>query len=411
MRFIYSLAIVVYTSLIHAAAVINSKARMWVRGRQGWKRELKRRFPGGEKIIWVHCASLGEFEQGRPVIEMLREKAPDYKILLTFFSPSGYEIRKDWPFADHVCYLPADTPRNASAFTRIVDPEMVLFIKYEFWNNYITALHRREKPVYLISAIFRPGQIFFRWYGGFFRSLLKMYSHIFVQDTESKEMLSKIGILGVTVAGDTRFDRVRQIASQAKAIPRIETFASGEKIFMAGSSWKPDEEIIAEYINNFPGRMKWIFAPHEIDNPNIVKLERLLKVKHARFSDEDNDIADARVLIIDNIGILSSAYRYASVALVGGGFGKGIHNILEPACWGLPVLFGPNHQKFREAKDLLNAGGAFAFNNFEEFRYILDRLLDDGQFHQTASDISARYIDDNRGATKKIGAVLVKTRY
>jgi 3-deoxy-D-manno-octulosonic-acid transferase len=411
MRFIYSLVIFIYTGLIHLSALFNHKARLWVRGRKGWEKSLEGRFRQEEKTIWVHCASLGEFEQGRPVIEMLKEKSPGSKILLTFFSPSGYEIRKDWPFADHICYLPADTPGNAEKFVRIVNPELVLFVKYEFWRNYLTALHNRNIPVYLISAIFRPGQYFFRWYGGFFRSVLRKYRHVFVQDAGSEKLLSGIGISEVSVAGDTRFDRVVQIAGTAKIIPKIEAFACGEKIFMAGSSWRQDEEIMAEYINNYPGKMKWIFAPHEIDNPNIERLEKLLRVKYARFSEERSDYNDVRVMIIDNIGMLSSAYRYAYITAVGGGFGKGIHNVLEPACWGLPVLFGPNHEKFREAVDLLAAGGAFTYCDYKGFSDILDHLLSDADMYSRASDTSSGYIEENKGATEKIGAIVMTGRY
>jgi 3-deoxy-D-manno-octulosonic-acid transferase len=411
MRLIYSLVILLYTWIIHFTSLFNHKARLWVKGRKGWKKALEGRFSPGEKTIWIHCASLGEFEQGRPVIEMIRERAPGYKILLTFFSPSGYEVRKDWPFADHICYLPADTPANARAFTRIVNPEMVLFVKYEFWNNYITEIHRKNKPVYLISAIFREDQYFFKWYGGFFRAILRRYRHIFVQDKASGQLLSGIGISNFSVAGDTRFDRVLQIAGSAREIPVIEAFLNGEKVFMAGSSWRQDEEIMATYINSFPGRMKWIFAPHEIDNSNIERLEKLLRVKCARYSEEKSDLRDARVLIIDNIGLLSSAYRYAHISAVGGGFGKGIHNVLEPACWGLPVLFGPNHEKFREAKELLNEGGAFTYNDYDGFREILDRLLSDEDFYKRASAICSKFIDDNKGATGKIGAEVLKGRY
>jgi len=411
MRSLYSLAIIIYTGLIHLAALYNDKARLWVSGRKGWKKKLEKSFTPGEKTIWVHCASLGEFEQGRPVIEMIKERAPGFRILLTFFSPSGYEIRKDWPLADHICYLPADTRSNAEAFARIVNPEIVLFVKYEFWSNYLTALRRRDIPVYLISAIFRPGQHFFRWYGGFFRSILRKYSHIFVQDAGSEKLLSGIGISAVSVAGDTRFDRVVQIAASAKIIPMIEAFASGEKVFMTGSSWRQDEEIIAEYINNYPDRMKWIFAPHEIDNSNIERLGKLLKVRYARFSEGRSDFQDVRVLIIDNIGLLSSAYRYSCIAAVGGGFGKGIHNILEPACWGLPVLFGPNHEKFREAVDLLRSGGAFTYIDYGSFSDILNSLLSDSDLHARASEISAGYIEGKKGATGKIVEIVLARRY
>lgn len=411
MRFIYSLSILVYTGLIHLASLFNNKARLWVNGRKDWENKLKVKFAGGERTIWVHCASLGEFEQGRPVIEMIKEKAPGARILLTFFSPSGYEIRKDWPFADHVCYLPPDTHRNARTFISIVNPEMVLFVKYEFWHNYLSVLHRRKTPVYLISAIFRPGQIFFRWYGRFFRAMLRSYRHIFVQDRRSELLLADLGIREVSVAGDTRFDRVVQIAGSARSIPQIEAFAGGEKIFMVGSSWRPDEEIMALYINNYPDRMKWIFAPHEIDSSNIDRLEKLFRVKCARYSEKRSDFKDIRVLIIDNIGLLSSAYKYASISAVGGGFGKGIHNVLEPACWGLPVLFGPNHTKFREAVELIESGGAFTYNDYESFRDILNSLLTDNVKYSRACGISAKYIEENKGATAKIGMLVMAERY
>jgi 3-deoxy-D-manno-octulosonic-acid transferase len=408
MRLIYSLAIYFYTGLIYLVSPFNNKAKLWLRGRKGWKSELKKRIVAGDRIIWIHCASLGEFEQGRPVIEMIREREPGSKILLTFFSPSGYEIRKNWPFADYICYLPADIPGNAESFVQIVKPAVVLFVKYEFWNNYITALHRRKIPVYLISAIFRPGQVFFRWYGGFFRSILRKYRHIFVQDNTSEKLLSATGISSVSVTGDTRFDRVHQIAAAAKEIPVIENFGRGEKILLAGSSWPQDEEIIAEYINNYPGRLKWIFAPHEIDSANIDRLEKLLKVKHARYSEGRNDFNDVRVMIIDNIGLLSSAYRYAYIAAVGGGFGKGIHNILEPACWGIPVMFGPNYKKFREAVELINEECAVSFNSFESFRNSLDRLLEDKAFYLKSAKTASQYITKNTGASGAIMAEIFK---
>ena len=236
----------------------------------------------------------------------------------------------------------------------LVNPEFVIFVKYEFWNNYISVLYNKNIPLYLISGIFRPGQHFFKWYGSFFRNMLKKFKIIFVQDQQSLDLLSGIGMENILLAGDTRFDRVIQIAGTAKDIPQLEQFRGDEKLFLAGSSWKQDEEIIAQYINKFPDRMKWVFAPHEIDKPNIERLEKLFNVKYVRFSEFNEAAADARVLIIDNIGMLSSAYKYAYIAAIGGGFGKGIHNILEPACWGIPVMFGPNHEKFREAVDLIN---------------------------------------------------------
>jgi 3-deoxy-D-manno-octulosonic-acid transferase len=402
MRSIYSFFIIVYTGLIYLVSPFNRKAYLWKSGRKGWAEKLANRFSAKEKVIWVHCASLGEFEQGRPVIEKVREKMPDCRILVTFFSPSGYEIRKDWPFADYICYLPADTMSNAQKFIGLVKPQCVLFIKYEFWNNYITLLHKKGIPVYLVSGIFRPDQHFFKWYGGFFRNILKKYKLIFVQDKLSAVILSGIGIDNVIISGDTRFDRVYQIAQSARDIPVIENFSSGEKVALAGSSWPQDEEIIARYVNNFPEKMKWIFAPHEIDQQRIEKLENLFRVKTVRYSGYNDGLADARVLIIDNIGLLSSAYRYASLAVVGGGFGKGIHNILEPACWGLPVLFGPNHLKFREALDLLEKGGAFTFSNYDEFARIADRLDSDSDLRGKSAEIIRNYILANRGATEII---------
>jgi 3-deoxy-D-manno-octulosonic-acid transferase len=327
---------------------------------------------------------------------------PWFKILLTFFSPSGYEIRKNYDKADCISYLPSDTPLNASKFVEIVKPELVIFVKYEFWNNYISVIHKNKVPLYLISGIFRQGQHFFKWYGSFFRSMLRKFEKIYVQDTQSLELLKGIGIESVVIAGDTRFDRVAEIASAAKEIPLLEKFRGDEKLFLAGSSWRQDEEIIARYINNYPDRMKWVFAPHEIDESNIERLAKLLKVKYVRFSEYTEGAADARVLIIDNIGMLSSAYRYAYIAAIGGGFGKGIHNILEPACWGIPVVFGPNHERFREAVDLKKKGGAKSFITFDEFKGILDLWLEDEKLYKDSAEIAAKYVKENTGATEII---------
>ena len=408
MRFIYSFIITLYTGLIHLVSPFNRKAYLWVSGRRGWAEKLREKFSGDDKVIWVHCASLGEFEQARPVIEKIRSEKPEYRFLVTFFSPSGYEIRKDWPFADYICYLPSDTRINAEKFIKIVNPSVVLFIKYEFWNNFISVLHKNGVPVYLVSGIFRPGQHFFKWYGGFFREMLGKYTSIFVQDSASVEILAQIGIRNVILSGDTRFDRVYHIALSAKTIQVLEHFKSGEDLLLAGSSWPRDEDIIITYINNYPDRIKWVFAPHEIDQQGIERLEKLLTVKSVRFSDFKGGHSDARVLIIDNIGLLSSAYRYANVAVVGGGFGKGIHNILEPACWGLPVLFGPNHLKFREAVELLREGGAFSFSNYDEFRDIINMLLSDSELYRRASGTAKKYILSNRGATDMIVKLILK---
>jgi 3-deoxy-D-manno-octulosonic-acid transferase len=402
MILLYNLGILVYTAIAYIISPFNSKARLLVRGRKESFKIPEGKIRPGDRYIWVHCASLGEFEQGRPVIESIKKESPDMKIILTFFSPSGYEIRKNYGQADIVCYLPADTPGNAEKFIRLVKPELVIFVKYEFWNNYISAVNKHRIPLLLISSIFREEQIFFRWYGGFFRKILKKFSHLLVQDQKSVEMLKSIGIGNVTVAGDTRFDRVLEIAEAAKSIPQIDSFRGDEKLFLAGSSWKPDEEIISRYINEFPDRMKWIFAPHEIDRENVERLMKLFRVKCVKFSEYNEEGKDARVIIIDNMGMLSSAYRYAYIAAVGGGFGKGIHNILEPACWGIPVLFGPNHERFREAVDLISLGGALPFSNYDDFRSALEALISDGKLYDKSSQSAGKYVRENAGATRKI---------
>jgi 3-deoxy-D-manno-octulosonic-acid transferase len=408
MRVIYNIIIHLFSAVIYIGSIFNHKALLLVKGWKGCSELLKGKINPGDKIIWMHCASLGEFEQGRPLIESIKTGNPKIKIVLTFFSPSGYEIRKNYPGADYICYLPVDTPSNALEFISIVRPSLALFIKYEFWNNYISVLCRENIPLYLVSGIFRPEQLFFKWYGGFFRKILKKFTHFYVQDERSLELLRGIGISDVSVAGDTRFDRVTQIASTAKDLPVIENFRGNEKLFLAGSSWKQDEEIISDYINRYPEKMKWIFAPHEIDRSNIERLERLFRVKVVRYSEFRDDFNDARVMILDNIGMLSSVYRYAYIAEIGGGFGKGIHNILEPACWGIPVMFGPNHLKFREANDLIDLGGAKCFNNYEEFAFSLDNWLTDTKLYNGASGIAEKYISKNVGATKKIVHQILK---
>lgn len=389
-------------SIAKLFAPFNSKARQWTQGRKNWEALLKSNIDPENKYIWVHCASLGEFEQGRPLIEKLKNESPEYKVVLTFFSPSGYEIRKNYSFADYVCYLPADTPRNSRKFVSILNPALAIFVKYEFWYNYILRLDSAKIPLYLISGIFRPEQAFFRWYGVFFRKMLFRFTHIFVQDEKSEDLLKKAGLKNVSVAGDTRFDRVMQIAGSAKDIPQIDLFRNGEKVLLAGSSWPQDEEIIAGYINRYPENLKWIFAPHEIDKPNIDRLERLFSVRTVRFSAFTEESASARVMIIDNIGMLSSAYKYAFKAAIGGGFGKGIHNILEAACWGIPVVFGPNYRNFREANDLIRLNGARSYRNFGEFSRIVDSWIIDSGSYQAAARSAASYVKENAGATAMI---------
>jgi 3-deoxy-D-manno-octulosonic-acid transferase len=402
MKAIYNFGIFIYSSLAWILSPFNQKARLWIDGRRDWYEKLKQKIIPGEKYIWMHCASLGEFEQGRSVIEAIKAARPDFKIILTFFSPSGYEIRKKYQHADVISYLPSDTPGNAEKFISLINPRLAIIVKYEFWNNFIFTLKRKNIPLYLISGIFRPGQHFFKWYGSFFREILNNFSWIFVQDRQSFELLRGIGIENASVAGDTRFDRVMQIAGNAKDIPRIEYFRGNEKLFLAGSSWKQDEEIICRYINRYPDKMKWVFAPHEVNIKNIERLEKLITIKHVRFSQYIEKITDARVMIIDNIGMLSSAYRYAYIAAVGGGFGKGIHNVLEPACWGIPVLFGPNHEKFREAEDLIRNGGAKSFNSYDSFKNAIDVLLNNEILYSRAAEAAGNFVKENTGATGKI---------
>jgi 3-deoxy-D-manno-octulosonic-acid transferase len=409
MRILYNLSILAYSLLVHLTSPFNIKAKQWWEGRKDWQKRLSEKIRPGDKVVWIHCASLGEFEQGRPVIEEIRKLKPGVKIVLTFFSPSGYEIRKNYAFADYICYLPSDTRSNAAAFIKLLHPETAIFVKYEFWNNYISELKRNDIPLYLISGIFRRNQHFFKWYGAFFRQMLLKFEKIYVQDDNSLQLLNGIGIKNAEVTGDTRFDRVKQIAGAAKDIPQLGSFRGEEPMFLAGSSWKPDEEIISEYINRNPEKMKWVFAPHEIEEENIARLEKLFSVKSVRFSQYNGNQADARVLIIDNIGMLSSAYRYAYIAAVGGGFGKGIHNVLEPACWGIPVLFGPRHEKFREAVELINENGGMTFDSYEKFSSLLNKLLDDKVFYLKSAESAGLYVSKNTGATEKIlGDLLTK---
>ena len=408
MRIIYNIGIHIYDFLIFIYSFFNEKASLLYKGRKGWYEKLKQCVVPDEKYFWTHCASLGEFEQGRPVIESFKKRHPDYKIIVTFFSPSGYEIRKNYKEADIVCYLPSDTPRNAKLFVDVVKPSVAVIVKYEIWCNILNAVADSGTPLYLISGIFRPQQRFFKWYGDVFRKTLRKFDTFFVQDEQSKQLLKSIGIEKVLVTGDTRFDRVMQIADAAKDIPQILSFKGDEKLFLCGSSWHGDETIIKQYINKNPNKMKWIFAPHEIDKANVDRLASLFTTSVARFSTFTEDDIEKRVLIIDNIGMLSSAYRYADIAAVGGGFGKGIHNILEAACWNIPVLFGPNHEKFKEAVDMLRIGGAKCYSNYDDFEAAMDSWLSDEALWQKAANEAGKYVKNSSGATQKIIDVIEK---
>jgi len=403
MKIIYNLGITIFTFGLFFSSLFNKKARLFRSGRKGIFDLLQDKIDSKDKIIWFHCASLGEFEQGRPVLELVKEKRPNNKILLTFFSPSGYEIKKNYPLADYIFYLPLDTKKNAEQFIRIVQPEMAVFVKYEFWYHYLHTLAGKNIPVYLISANFRTNQVFFKWYGRFFRNMLFLFSHLFVQNQRSQELLLSINADRISVAGDTRFDRVCSITAQHKRLPVIEAFRNNQFTLVAGSTWKEDEDLLIRFINEHGEGRKWILVPHEIREDHISRMIRLLKRPVIRFSEtESKNCSEADVLIIDNIGMLSSLYYYGNIAYIGGGFGKGIHNILEAAAYGIPVLFGPQYSAFQEALDLVKLEGAFSVKSYKELMNILQQLLDNPEHLKNSGTIAEEYVKSNLGATKSI---------
>ena len=399
---LYNLAIGIYDLIVHIMAPFSRKPRKMMKGHWVVYELLRQQIEKDARYIWFHAASLGEFEQGRPLIEKIRAKYPDYKILLTFFSPSGYEVRKNDRGADVVCYLPFDKPRNVKKFLDISNPVMAFFIKYEFWKNYLDELNKRRIPVYSVSSIFRKDQIFFKWYGGTYRNVLKNFDYLFVQNEASRRFLSKIGINKVTVVGDTRFDRVLQIREEAKELPLVEKFKGDSFTLVAGSSWGPDEDLFLEYFNTHP-EMKLIIAPHVIDENHLVEIISKLKRPYVRYTRADErNVQKADCLIIDCFGLLSSIYRYGEVAYIGGGFGVGIHNTLEAAVYGIPVVFGPKYQKFMEAKQLIEAQGAFSISNYEELGSLFDRFLTYEHFHRETGSNAGFYVTNNAGATDKV---------
>lgn len=408
-RFIYNLVIGIYGLAIRLAAPFSAKARQWTTGRKDWPARLRvaRQTTGEGPLIWIHCASLGEFEQGRPLIEWLKEHHPNYKILLTFFSPSGYEIRKNYDRADVVFYLPLDTPRNARRFLEIVQPQLVIFVKYEFWMHYLRGLQQKEIPHILISAIFRADHWFFKSYGAPFRRFLAGFDQLFVQDEASRQRLETVGLSRVTVAGDTRIDRVLAIAGQNRRFPLIDAFVGESPVLVVGSSWSPDEALLVPFFNEqLPAGWKVIIAPHEIKEEKIKALEGALQLPSVRFSrGNPEDMAGKRVLIIDNIGMLSALYGYGRLAYIGGGFGAGIHNTLEPIAFGLPVFFGPKYHKFTEAVSLVRTGGAFAVETTGEFQRLFAELQNEEQYDR-AAQAARGYVEQNQGATQRIGEYL-----
>ena len=386
------------------ASLFNKKVKkMWAGERQAVK-VLKEKVDPEARYIWFHAASLGEFEQGRPLIEHLRETHPEYKILLTFFSPSGYEVRKNYEGADIICYLPLDTIRNARRFLRAVKPVMAFFIKYEFWYNYLHILQHRGVPTYSVSSIFRPDQIFFQWYGRQYGRVLKCFTHFFVQNMESKALLSKLGITDVDVVGDTRFDRVLQIKEASKQLPIVEQFtAHAQKVFVAGSSWLPDEDIFIRYFDIHKD-WKVIIAPHVISDEHLSQIFELLKGRRVvRYTEAtEENVKDAEVLIIDCFGLLSSIYHYGTVSYVGGGFGVGIHNVLEAAVWDIPVVFGPNNKHFQEAQGLMLVQGGFEIKDYQSFRDLMMHFETDASFLQNAGENAGAFVKSRAGATAKV---------
>ncbi|MBQ7571895.1 MAG: 3-deoxy-D-manno-octulosonic acid transferase [Bacteroidaceae bacterium] len=401
---LYTIAIYVYQLMVMLVAPFHKKARTLLKGQRNTFKLLKQHVDPQARYIWFHAASLGEFEQGRPLMERFRRLHPEYKILLTFFSPSGYEVRKNYDGADIVCYLPFDTPSNVYRFFRLVRPEMAFFIKYEFWMNYMWACHHYGIPFYSVSSIFRPNKIFFRWYGRPYAHTLKYVTYFFVQDEQSRELLAAKGFTdNVTIVGDTRFDRVIDIARQAKELPLVERFCrDAGMVLVAGSSWGPDEDLIIPYFNAHPG-MKLILAPHVIDESHLRQIEQKLRRPAVRYTEATEDgVGQSDCLIINCFGLLSSIYRYGQVAYVGGGFGVGIHNVPEAAVYGIPVLFGPNNKGFREAQDLLRMGGCFEITGQTLFNAVMDRVSSDHNLREQRGLVCRDYITSNAGASDVI---------
>ena len=410
--------IVIYFVLwgIAIASLFNEKVRKMWRGEREAFKILKQKVDPNAKYIWFHAASLGEFEQGRPLMERIRKDYPQYKILLTFYSPSGYEVRKNYEGADIICYMPVDTRLNAIRFLRLVRPVMAFFIKYEFWSNFLHILKHRNIPTYSVSSIFREDQVFFKWYGRSYAGVLKCFTRFFVQNEESKRLLEGIGITAVDVVGDTRFDRVLQIKEAAKQLPICEAFRTGVassqsadvphhdfKVFVAGSSWPPDENIFIPFFNEHKD-WRLLIAPHVIAEEHLKLILSLIKgkkvVRYTQTTPEE--AADADVLIIDCFGLLSSMYNYGDVAYIGGGFGVGIHNTLEAAVWNMPVIFGPNNKKFQEAQGLLKSGGGFEINTYEDFSGLMSSLMNDEDFLKQAGDKAGAFVAHLAGATDKV---------
>ena len=412
---LYNLSIHAFKLGLILASPFNPKAKLWIEGRRNWEENLKLKVASLnlENAVWFHCASLGEFEQGRPVIENLKKANPHQKIVLTFFSPSGFEIQKNYPYADLVTYLPSDTPYNSKLFLSILKPKLAVFVKYEFWLNYLFELDKKQIPTFLISTVIKKHQTFFKWYGANFRKALKTYKTIYTQDAYSSQLLKTLKINSGVLAGDTRFDRVLKICSAPKQINEISNFAKDSFVIVAGSSWKEDEDFLIEAylkLKDKHSNLKLIIAPHEIDKKNIDRLKNLLHKNNLPFHlFSDNSAAyKESILVVNAIGFLSSIYQYGTVAFIGGGFTNGIHNILEPTVYGLPVLFGPNYKKFNEAFEVIELKVGVSVNNADELTMQLSKWLDNKKQLDEMSQAAKQYVVNNSGATQKIAEDLLK---
>ena len=427
MILIYDLFIRLFLTGIRIASIWNKKADAWIKGRENLFEELRNKINAEDKIIWMHCASAGEFEQGKPVIEELKDKFPDHKILVSFFSPSGYAVAKRYAHADIVTYLPIDTKKNAKKFIKIVKPQLVVFVKYEYWYHHLKTITTNKIPLILVSAIFRKEQIFFKWYGKFYRQMLFFFHQIFVQDENSLQLLKQNGINNCLIGGDTRFDRVVKIAESFSELVLIKNFVGDNQVIVAGSTWPDDEKLFAEYAKS--NEVKLIIAPHEINDQHIASIQKLFpgafkysefenllstkpseyatsvwnKIDEQQTIDLQKKLTNVNTLIIDNVGMLSKLYNYATISFIGGGFNKsGIHNTLEAAVYGNPVLFGSYYKKFKEANDLIAVGAAFPISNAEELKIKMDHLLNDPSGLATSGNAAKNYVSENTGATKKI---------
>lgn len=405
MFYLYNILIYIAFFCLRIITLFNPKIRLFVQGRKESFAIVKQHIHSSDKVFWIHVASLGEYEQGLPLIEILKSRFPDHKIVLTFFSPSGYEVKKNNAIADATLYLPMDTIRNANRFINLIHPEKVFFVKYEYWPNYLNTLHQKNIPTYLISGIFRPNQVFFKWYGGFYRQALQAFSYYFVQNETSEMLLANLGYSNIEIVGDTRFDRVSQILENDNQLDFLDDFTNHKQdpTIVIGSSWAEDEVFLVDYINHSTKNTKFVIAPHNIKKEQIEHLKKSLTKKTVLYSDRAHkDLNVYKVLIIDAYSLLTKTYSYADIAYIGGGFGSGIHNILEAATYGIPVIIGPNYKKFQEAKDLIALGGCTVVHNQRELNTVLDNFLEDNTKRISTGKICNNFILKNKNATEKI---------